>query len=211
MTRCGTAFRAIGITAALVASTMLPGVRASSASDRVVLSRSASRFASAVNLVRRVDPASRVDFELYLGFRRSAEAEALLRQVSTPGTPTYRHYLDPAAFRAEFARPAADVATVSAWLRSQGFTVGAVPANHTTVAASGTAAQVNRALDVRLGYYRTRRGVRRAPDRAPSVPSSLGGIVRGVLGLTPVLMHHGSIRPPWPTARAGPAAPTGPR
>ncbi len=166
------------------------------AQSRVVLSRSASSFAKPQNLVRRTAASARVDFELYLGLRDGASAEALVKQVSDPASPTYGSYLSPAGFRARFARPQSDVDAAAAWLRSQGFAVGEIPLSHVSVPASGTVAQVNRAFDVTLGYYRTRGRVQRAPDRAPSIPGSLSGIVRGVIGLTPAVARPASVPPP---------------
>ena len=202
MTRRRVPVRAICAATVFLFASLTLSVVASAAPSRVSLSGSVAGFARPANLVRRVAASSEVDFELYLGLRDAAGASALLRKVSTPHTAAYAHYLTPAQFRARFARPSSDVAAASAWLRSQGFTVGDVPENHTTIGASGTAAQVNHAFGITLGTYRTSGHVVRAADRAPSVPASLSGIVRGVIGLTPVRMHHGAIAPP-PAFRSG--------
>ena len=194
--------RAICAATVFLFASLTLSVSASAAPSRVSLSGSVAGFARPANLVRHVAASSKVDFELYLGLRDAAGASALLRKVSTPHTAAYAHYLTPAQFRARFARPSSDVVAAGAWLRSQGFTVGDVPENHTTIGASGTAAQVNHAFGITLGTYRTSGHVVRAADRAPSVPASLSGIVRGVIGLTPVRMHHGAIAPP-PAFRSG--------
>ena len=195
------AVRAVSGLTALVLSTALFASNAG-AQARVVLSRSGASFARPQSLVRRAAPSARIDFEMYLGLKDGAGAEALLKQVSDPSSPSYGHYLSPDQFRGRFARPQSDVDIVAAWLGSQGFTVGDVQQNHLTVPASGTAAQVNRAFDVTLGYYRTNGLVRRAPDRAPSIPASLGSVVQGVIGLTPAAAHRDAVPPP-PAFRAG--------
>jgi hypothetical protein len=95
--------RAVWAAAVLLLATLTVG--ASAAPSRVSLSGSVARFAKPANLVRRVAPSSKVDFELYLGLRDAAGATALLRKVSAPHTATYAHYLTPGQFRVRFARP----------------------------------------------------------------------------------------------------------
>ncbi len=195
--------RAAGATTTLVlvAALLAPGAGASPARARLRGSR--ARFARPQNLVRRASGSSHLDFEVYLGLADMAGAEATVRRVSDPASAGYGRYLAPAAFRARYARSQADVDAVSTWLRSRGIVVTYVPANHTVVGATGSVAQVNRAFDVSLGYYRTGGRVLRAPDRAPSVPSSLAGVVRGVLGLTPLKMQHAKVPPPPAAYRVG--------
>ena len=85
----------------------LAGVGAASgspASVRVAGSRPA--WARASNLVRRVDPASRVDFLVFLGWRDAAGVAAVASAVSDPNNASYGHYLSAAEFRARFS-PAA--------------------------------------------------------------------------------------------------------
>ena len=59
---------------------------------------------------------------------------------------------------------------------------------------------------ITLGNYRTSGHVVRAADRAPSVPASLSGIVRGVIGLTPGAhaprRHRRRLPPSVPVVRA---------
>ena len=172
----------------------MPGVGA--AATRTTLQNSVSPIAAPANLVGPVAAGARVNFELYLGLRDTAGAEATLAAVSDPSSSRYGDYLSPSAFRARFARPQSDVQAARRWLSSQGFSIGAVPANHTTIAASGTVAQIERAFQTSLNEYRVGRHVVRAPASAPSVPSSLNGVVRGVLDLADVRHRVGAPRPP---------------
>ena len=186
---------AVAIGAALVLAIIaVPGV--GSAATRTTLQNSVSPIAAPGSLVRPVAAEARIDFELYLGLRDTAAAEATLAAVSDPSSPRYGEYLSPAEFRARFARPDEDVAAAQKWLSSQGFSVGHVPANHTTVQASGTAAQVEQAFQTTLNEYRIGRRLLRAPASAPSIPSSLDGVVRGVLDLADVRHRVGAPRPP---------------
>lgn len=195
--------RLVGAATALLVTALFLAPGAGAATGRTVLTRSRAAFARPANLVRTARPSAHVRFELYLGLADRSGAEALVQRVSDPSGASYGRYLSPSAFRARYARPQSDVDVATAWLRAQGFSVGAIPENHTTVSASGTVAQVNRAFDVSLGYYRTNGRVLRAPDRAPSVPAALASVVRGVLGLTPSRMVHGRVPPPPAAYRVG--------
>ena len=197
---------AFGCLIALVCASLTTVAGAATSPSRVSLANSVEPFAIPAHLARSVGPTSRVRFDLYLGLRDPAGAEATLRALSSPGSPTYRRFLTPGEFRSRFARPDSDVAAVTSWLRGSGFTVGDIPLDHTTVQASGTATQVDAAFGVRLGRYRTGHGIARAADRAPSIPASLGSIVRGVIGLTPTRMRHGSVAPPPAYRDAQPCA-----
>jgi subtilase family serine protease len=190
--------------AALIAAAFVLAIVAlptiGSAAQRTRLRGSSAPIAKPSQLVRTAAAGETVNFELYLGLRDERGAESALAAVSNPRSASYGRYLSPSAFRARFARPASDVAAARAWLRSQDFAVGAVLANHTTVAATGTVAQVDRAFQTTLNYYRAGGRELRAPATAPSIPSTLNGVVRGVLDLADVTMRSG-VAPPEPAAR----------
>lgn len=168
--------------------------------DRLRLAGSAAPYARASALVRRAADVEIVDFQMYLGLRDRAGAIALLDRVSDPARPSYGQYLTPDEFRARFSRPEADVTAVSTWLRDEGFQVGAAPANHLYVPATGTVGQVERSFGVSMNYYRAGRQLLRAPAVAPSIPASLGNLVDGILGLAETRVHPNIRRAPPPPA-----------
>ncbi len=173
---------------------LLPGV-AGAAPRRVTLTDSRAGFARPANLVRWVPPTRRITFQVYLGLRDPAGAEALLARVSDPASSSYGKYLSPSSFTARFGRAPADVASVSAWLAGQGFTVGRMPASRLWMMAEGTASQVRRAFGVRMGTFRSTFGVGRAAFGAPSIPADLANVVRGV-NLASVRMKTDTPPPP---------------
>src|SRR6478752_7046514 len=67
-------------------------------------------------------------------------AEALATAVSDPAGPQYRKYISSSQWRARFAPTDQTVAQVTGWLTSQGFSIGAIPANHRFIPLTGTAA-----------------------------------------------------------------------
>ena len=180
----------------------LAGVGAASgrpASVRVAGSRPS--WARASNLVRRVDPASRVDFLVFLGWRDAAGVTAVASAVSDPNSASYGRYLSAAEFRARFSPARADVDAVRRWLGHAGLRVDGVPTSRLWVAASGSARDVERALGTGLAMYRTGTNVRRATTGDPRVPAELAGIVKGFVGLSDVRMRTGiSNRLPKPPA-----------
>jgi subtilase family serine protease len=143
-----------------------------------------------------------VAFRVILATRNRAEATAVAMAVSNPASASYRHYLTAAQYRARFAPTQAAVDSVKSWLRSQGLTVGYVPANHEYVSAVGTAAQAGKAFNVHLSKYAVHGKILRAPDSTASIPTDLGAAVAGVVGLDQAgnLVHPNSIRDTGPDA-----------
>lgn len=170
----------------LIAAVVLAGfaftARASAAS-RTTLHGSAPSWATAKNLKGSVDPTASVGFRVYLGWNNPAGVEALAKAVSDPHSASYGKFLTPTQFRQQFAPSQAQVGAVQSWLRSQGFSVEYTPQNNHYVSAEGTAAQVQAAFGTSLGMYRVNGLTVRAPSADVSIPSSLAGIVNGVIGL----------------------------
>jgi subtilase family serine protease len=124
-----------------------------------------------------------VNFEVVLRLRDAAAAQALVTAISTPGSASYRHYLTTAQWQARLSPGAAEVSTARKWLASQGFRVGGTSRDRITIAASGTAAQVEKAFGTRLAKYRVNGQVIRLASRQMSVPGAVAGTVVGALGI----------------------------
>ncbi len=179
----------------LIAAVAFP---ASANPGRIRLTASRSSIAKPSAYVGPARASDRIDIQVYLGLRDTASAKAFVGSVSDPSSSSYAHYLTPTQFRARFSRPQTDADAVASWLRSQGFAVGQIPANHIYVPATGSVAQAERAFGVQLNEYRVGKQVLRAPATAPSVPSSLAGLVRGVLGLDEDVMQPAVAQAPPP-------------
>jgi subtilase family serine protease len=178
----GEVSRLAAVLAVVICIFVLTASQAASA-DRATLRGSAPTWAKSRNLAGTATASSAVGFRVYLGWRDAAGAAALARAVSDPRSSSYRHYVTPAQFRQTFAPSQAQVGAVQSWLRSQGLTIDYTPTNNHYVAAEGTVAQANAAFGTTLRLYRVRGKTLRAPDGDVSVPSSLSGIVSGVMGL----------------------------
>jgi subtilase family serine protease len=136
----------------------------------------------AKNRAASTDSAQQVTFRVYLNYRGGDAAAAYATSVSTPGSASYKKFLTPAQFRAQFSPAQADVNSVSSWLKSQGFSVGATPDNRKYVEATGTLAQAAKAFDTSFAEYRTEGKTVRGNTTALKVPADLTA-VEGVVGL----------------------------
>jgi len=173
---------AILVSVAFISSGILPSVAYASSSS-VTLPGSIPTWANANNYVGQVDPNSYVGFRVYLTWNDRSAVEALANAVSTPGSPSYHQYLTPVQFRSRFSPSNAQVVQVQSWLRGQGFQVEYTPLNRLYVSAEGTVAQAAAAFGTSFGMYSVDSLTLRSPSSLLSVPSSLAGVVAGVLGL----------------------------
>ena len=91
---------------------------------------------------------------LTLRFSMTAAQQAALTQLLTdqqnPSSPRYHQWLTPEQFGAQFGLSSADIAKVSAWLTSQGFTVTGVARSSTFITFKGTVAQAQRAFNTSI-------------------------------------------------------------
>lgn len=172
--------------AALGAAALVTAASAGSAlaapSGPHALPGSVPSWAVAKNRAASTDPSQQVTFRVYLTYRGGDAAAAYATAVSTPGSASYRKFLTPAQFRARFSPAEAEVDRVSSWLKSQGFSIGATPANRKYVEATGTLAQAAKAFDTSFAEYRTEGKTVRGNATALKVPADLTA-VEGVVGL----------------------------
>ncbi|HWC23762.1 MAG TPA: S53 family peptidase [Flexivirga sp.] len=155
-------------------------------------------------------PAGAVEhFIVTFALRDQAGAEAFVRAVSDPTSPQHGKFLSPAQFTERFAASKPDIDKAVAWLRSQGLQTGAVPASRSYVQVSGSVAQVNKAFGTRMQRYLRNGHVVSAPARSVTVPSSVSGVVAGVIGLDQSrILHTTNTHTDEPTAQRSAAAKT---
>lgn len=152
-----------------------------------------------VPLPGNVHPKARPEFDLgrmapdiplsgiSLLLRTSAAQGALRRHavaaVQDPASPDYHQWLTPEQYASQFGASPADIARLTTWLVSQGLSVDGTSRTATRVEFHGTVAQIDRAFQTELHHYRVDGATHFAMSRAPSVPTSLAGIVLGLHGL----------------------------
>jgi subtilase family serine protease len=145
---------------------------------------------------------------LSLRFNMTAAQNAALTQLlanqQNPASPQYHQWLTPEQFGAEFGLSAADIATVSSWLQSQGFTVTNVARSRTFIQFQGTVAQANQAFGVSIHNLSLNGEQHIGNLTDPSLPASIADVVLGVTGLNDFkLKPHGLGRKVNPKLEGG--------
>ncbi len=117
--------------------------------------------------------------------QNAAAEQAALRAMYQPGSATFHQFLTPAQWEAAYAPSAAQVGAVTSYLSSSGFTGVSVQGDRMLISAAGTVGDAEKAFNTKIGSYKMPNGSTfRANVGAAQVPSSLGGIVQAVAGLS---------------------------
>ncbi len=199
------------IAASAAALFVVVGSGAASASPpaRVTLSGTAAPSQARTHHVGSVSDSSAVNFQVVLNLRDQSGAEGLVQAISTPGSANYRHYLTTAQWEAQYSPTQDQVNQVTSWLQSQGFSVGTVAKDRTTISASGTAAQVESAFGTSLQKYQLNGQTVRMAASNLSVPSSLSGIVAGAMGVNQTVAKANDVGNPDIPGQSGARSATG--
>ena len=124
---------------------------------------------------------------LMLQFNMTAAQQTALNQLladqKNPASPRYHQWLTPEQYGEQFGLSADDIARVTSWLTSQGFTVTGVAKSSNFVTFSGTAAQVQQSFETTL-HDLSRNGQRHIANLTdPVLPSAIASVVANVSGL----------------------------
>ena len=152
-------------------------------STKATLAGSVPAWAKSANFKGAAAGTDSIGFRVYLGWQNASQAEAAAKAVSDPKSASYKQYLTSQQFRQQFAPSQASVGAVQSWLKGQGFSVNYTPSNNHYVSAEGTVAQAAAAFGTTFGMYSIGGLTLRSPSSNVSVPSTLAGVVSGVVGL----------------------------
>ena len=136
--------------------------------------------------VAALSEAQPVALALALPLHHQLELDDLLRGLYDPADPRCGQFLTSEQFAARYSPTPAEYARVIAYAKAMGLTVTGTHANRTVLDVSAPAGQIEKAFGLHLLQYRSFADGRvfYAPDAEPQVPSSLGGLVSGVVGLS---------------------------
>ncbi len=163
---------------------------ASSSPGRVPLPSNIGRYTSSSHVLSASAASQPVSIAVGLNLRNQADLTAYLKEVTTPGSPLYHHYLNANTFAALYAPLPADEATVIAYLQSQGFRITATYANHLVIDAQGTVGQAEQAFATQMNNYQAGDGRRFFANASLlSLPSSIAPLVASVVGLDNVVQY----------------------
>ncbi|HLY57126.1 MAG TPA: S53 family peptidase [Stellaceae bacterium] len=124
---------------------------------------------------------------MQLLLRRPSDAEAALTQLIDSlhdrSSPNYHQWLTAEQFGREYGPAEADIAAVSGWLASHGFTVGGLSEGRTVIDFSGTAGEVREAFHTEIHQLDVRGARHIANMSDPRIPAALAGVVEGIVSL----------------------------
>ena len=118
---------------------------------------------------------------------RPAETEQALARVidglTDPASPHYHQWMTAQQFGEAYGPANEDVAQVTSWLQSHGFTVNVVQTGRMVIDFTGTAAQVREAFHTEIHNIDVQGTAHIANMTTPRIPAALAGVVRGVVSL----------------------------
>jgi subtilase family serine protease len=156
---------------------------AQAATAQVSLSGTVTPALKGARRLGPTNPNQRLDLAITLPTQHAAQLTALIGALYNPRSPAYGHWLSAAQFAARFGLNSAQVGQVQQYLRSQGLTVGRQQGPF-VLDASGTVAQAKAAFGVQINNYVGANGQRfYAAASEVRIPSSLAGLISGVIGL----------------------------
>src|SRR5579884_3637283 len=120
---------------------------------------------------RSLPATNRLDLAISLPFRQPGILTNMLRDISNPRSPHFRHYLTPKQFTALFGPSEQEIQAVADFARSNGLTVTHVHPNRMLVDVNGSVDVIERALHIHLYEYRhpTEHRSFFGPDTDPSL------------------------------------------
>ena len=124
---------------------------------------------------------------MLLVLKRSPEQDAALRQLVSEqqiaGSANFHKWLTPDEFGKQFGVADADVQSVTAYLQSQGFTVGRIYKNKAAIEITGTAGQLRDTFHTQMHTYSIGGHEFYANASDPKIPAALAPVVRGFAAL----------------------------
>jgi hypothetical protein len=133
---------------------------------------------------------------------QQADLTQLLADQLNPASPSYHQWLTPEQFGARFGLTSADLAKVSAWLTSQGFTITDTARSSNYITFSGTVAQVQQAFGTTIHSLSVDGEQHISNMTDPTLPSPIASVVTAITGLNDFR--------PKPRSRARNASPIDP-
>jgi subtilase family serine protease len=135
--------------------------------------------------------------------KTAQQGEALSRLIAdqqNPKSAHYHHWLTPSQYGARFGATDATVATLSNWLKSNGLSVGEVPAGRGHLPFSGSKAQIEAAFRISIHLFDVQGERHYSNVSEPMIPASFMSLVAAVRGLNDFYPKPG-VKPLRPVPR----------
>ena len=160
-----------------------------------VLANNTPRFIAHAKNLGAEDSSKIIDVTVWLKQHNSDSLQKTLKDLYAKGSPSYHHWLSPAAFRAMYAPSHEEAQTVEKFLESNKLGVVSVGHNNNYVRARGRIADVQKAFRVQLNRFQLKDGVHRANLTNPVIDEPAGSLVAAVSGLSDTKFRPNSVRP----------------
>jgi hypothetical protein len=119
-----------------------------------------------------------------LTFRPTAAQQSdlnnLLAQQQDRSSPNYHKWLTPSQFADRFGMTQSDIASVTAWIESQGLTVTSIANSRSQISFDGTVAQIESLFNTEIHDYLVNGEIHFANTSNPSIPAALSSSVLSV-------------------------------
>src|ERR1700743_2729051 len=129
--------------------------------------------------------------DMYLQLKRSPDVDAaaalFVDSLTDKASANFHKWITAAEYGRRFGAAPEDIATVSRWLKSHGFIVNGVSANHMVIDFSGTAAQVREALHTEIHNLNSAGQSHFANMSDPQIPEAFVEAVAGVVSLSDIM------------------------
>ncbi|MHB8263432.1 MAG: protease pro-enzyme activation domain-containing protein [Acidimicrobiales bacterium] len=149
-----------------------------------------------------------IRMDIVLRPRNPAALASFVKAVSTPGSPSYHHFLAKGQFGKVFGPTSSSITEVRNTLTDIGLPPGKVSSNRLVIPVTTTVARAERSLHTRVSSYRMASGRLAFADTiAPALPSGISSYVQSIVGLDTLIRPKPSQpAPSSPAAQAAPAA-----
>ncbi len=172
-----------------------------------VLTNQTVPLISHAHLVGEANSQQQLNLSVGLQLRNQQGLQTLLREMYTPQSPMYHHFLTPQQFVDEFGPTVEQQQQVINYLKQQGFHIMHISSNRLLIDASASVVQAETAFKVSINNYRMGANVFYANTNPPTIPGPLASIISSIGGLdNSVHMHplYHLIPHSSHTANAGP-------
>ena len=134
---------------------------------------------------------------MWLLLKRAPELEASFAQFiedqHNPRSANFHHWLSADEIGERYGLAQSDIAKITAWLESYGFTVNVVYSNGVLIDFSGNAGQIENAFHTQIRNYRVDGVDHIANASDPKIPAALAPAITGIVALNdfkPQAMHE---------------------
>jgi len=164
----------------LLAST--PSLKVAAEKNQVVPQGKATTILEGTNYFGDMDPNEVVSIDLVMKLQNKNDLENYIKETVNPNSSHYRKYLNVNQFKAKYAPSPSFINSVTSFFKSYGITSNVHP-NNLIITATGTVAQLNKALSIELQNASYKGKKIHSTKKNPVLPKDIANNVLCILGL----------------------------